>query len=248
MRRPCWVDRLRRGAVVEVGEEPARERARDARAPKSSPSRRRRQPGRGGRRRRRSRRSRSDGSRARGRRPTPPCRSRVTTSLPATIAVEQLAAGRARGLRRSPARPADDHADVGDRVRVRVVEVEPVAEHPVRECRVRRGQRAVERRSPSPGARRRARPSRAALRGDAEGAMLRSRSRARRGSGASRARRRPRGRRRGRGVAHSAIFSAAVIRRSIPCRARERGRGLGRTAPIDHEGPPELDHDLARAG
>ncbi len=57
---------------------------------------------------------------------------------------QQLGAGRALRLGGRERRRAHDHADVRDRVGVRVVEVEPVAEHPVRERGVRRGQRAVE--------------------------------------------------------------------------------------------------------
>ena len=57
---------------------------------------------------------------------------------------EHLAPSRARGLARSERCRTDDDADVRDRVRVRVVEVEAVAEHRVCEGRVRRGERAVE--------------------------------------------------------------------------------------------------------
>ena len=70
--------------------------------------------------------------------------TRVTISLPATIAVEQLAAARAARLRDRERGRHDDRGDVRHRVGVRVVEVEAVAEHRVGEGGVRRRQPGVE--------------------------------------------------------------------------------------------------------
>src|ERR1700680_549540 len=70
--------------------------------------------------------------------------TRVTTSLPATIAAKSsgAAAAPASGARLGSGRRgrADDDTDVGDRIGVGVVEVETVAEHRVGERRVRRRQ------------------------------------------------------------------------------------------------------------
>ena len=82
---------------------------------------------------------------------------------------QELTAARAVRLSGGERRRTDDHADVRDRVRVRVVEVEPVAEHRVRERGVRRGKRAVEPDHRRLGIAAELRHRRAALRGDAEG-------------------------------------------------------------------------------
>ena len=75
VRRPRRVHRLRRRRVVEVGEQAAGERARDAERARGRARRRRRRAARPRWSRRRSRRSRSGGSRARGTCPRRPSRS-----------------------------------------------------------------------------------------------------------------------------------------------------------------------------
>ena len=90
-------------------------------------------------------------------------------------------------------RRGDDRRDMADRVGVRVVEVEPVAEHRVRECGVRGGQARVACRSRSPAARRRARPSSPCPRRRRPARVPRARSRSCRGRGAWRPRAPPGG-------------------------------------------------------
>ena len=81
---------------------------------------------------------------------------------------EQLPAARAARLRDRERGRHDDRRDVRDRVRVRVVEVEAVAEHRVREGGVRGGQRGVEADHRRLGLAAELRHRRAALGGDAE--------------------------------------------------------------------------------
>ena len=63
--------------------------------------------------------------------------TRLTTSLPATIAVSSVAPVAPAASAAASAAGHDDRRDVADGVGVRVVEVEAVAEHRVRERGVR---------------------------------------------------------------------------------------------------------------
>ena len=100
VRRPAGMDRLRRRPVGEVGEDPRRHRAGDAERPRGRRPRRSRRAARPRRRRRRHRRSRWDGSRGRGTRPAPPCRS----GRRPRCRRRSRRARRARRLRRAPRR------------------------------------------------------------------------------------------------------------------------------------------------
>ena len=137
VRRPRRVHRLRRRALGEVGEEPAGERAGD-------PERARRRPGVEAATRATARRAEDPADRrrveaARVERPRRGHADAADDLVAGDDRRERVAAARTRLLGRGERGRRDHRRDVAHRLRVRVVEVEPVAEHRVREGRVRRG-------------------------------------------------------------------------------------------------------------